>query len=303
MRTEPAAGVVPCSSASIETTAPRVAGLVGAPPARMPLDEREQGNRVPWPDSAQRLAAAREDGRHDELQARVPERSGRVEGAAETLARGLAGLPEPLLLVEIVDGDEPALSAGVGHHPVVAPGSDSRIVGCLHGEAPAVGQGVDHGAGLDVAREIPHAQTISGRSVFRANEEAALDELLVALEAPVLVLDRDPAVVADRVERGHEPRPVHFSEPGQSRHLPADPDGEGAVAVEPVSPDFQILRMHVEDPVGEVVDRPLAVDHQPHEVRGVEVQPEVRVRDRRRTSAPRSPATTRGCSRLATRPR
>ena len=140
----------------------------------MPLDEREEGNRVPWPDSTQRLAAAREDGRHNELQARVPERSGRVEGTAETLARGLAGLPEPLLLVEVVHRDEPALAAGVGHHPVVAPGSDSGIVGGLDGEAPAVGQGVDHGAGLDVAREIPHAQTISGRSVFRATRKPRL---------------------------------------------------------------------------------------------------------------------------------
>ena len=44
--------------------------------------------------------------------------------------------------------------------------------------------------------------------------------------------------------------------------------------------------MRVEDPVAEVVDRALVVDHQPDEVRRVEVQAEVRVGDRREHLVP-----------------
>ena len=44
----------------------------------------------------------------------------------------------------------------------------------------------------------------------------------LALEAAVLVLDRDDVVVADGVERGDEARPAHLAEARQPRHLPAD---------------------------------------------------------------------------------
>ena len=52
------------------------------------------------------------------------------------------------------------------------------------------------------------------------------------------------------------------------------------MAVEAVAADLEVLCVDVEDPVGEVVDRALAVDHQPDEVRGIEVEPEALVRDR-----------------------
>jgi hypothetical protein len=94
------------------------------------------------------------------------------------------------------------------------------------------------------------------------------------------VLDRDGAVVADGVQRRQESRPVDLAEAGQSRHLPADPAREGAVAMQPVAPHLEVLRMHVEDPIGEVVDGALVVDHQPDEVRRVEVQAEPLVGDR-----------------------
>src|SRR5215211_5820927 len=111
-------------------------------------------------------------------------------------------------------------------------------------------------------------------------QEAALDELLVALEATILMLDREHVVVADGVQGGDEATPLHLAEAGEPRHLPADPAGEGPVAVEPVAPHLEVLRMGVEDPVGIVVDGPLVVDHQPDEVRGVDVEPEVLRRDR-----------------------
>src|SRR5262245_18068177 len=55
------------------------------------------------------------------------------------------------------------------------------------------------------------------------DQEAPLDELLVPLELPVLVLDRHHVVVSDRVKRGDEARPVDLTEAGQARDLPADP--------------------------------------------------------------------------------
>src|SRR4051812_45805586 len=67
------------------------------------------------------------------------------------------------------------------------------------------------------------------------DQEAALDEVLVAFEAAVLVLDRDGVVVADRVQRGDEPRPVDLAEARHARHLPADAARERAVAVEAVA--------------------------------------------------------------------
>ena len=120
------------------------------------------------PDPAQRRAAAGGLGCDDELEACVPERDRRVEGVAESFAGRVAGLPEPPLLIEVVHGDEPACAAGVRRHPVIAPGPDRRVLGRVCMEAPTVGQGLDHGASLDLAREIPHAQTINGRSVLRA---------------------------------------------------------------------------------------------------------------------------------------
>src|SRR4029450_8198899 len=53
-------------------------------------------------------------------------------------------------------------------------------------------------------------------------QEAALDELLVALEAPVLVLDREDVVVPHRVERGDEAVPLHLAEARQAGELPAE---------------------------------------------------------------------------------
>ncbi len=127
---------------------------------------------------------------------------------------------------------------------------------------------------------------MSGFNVSRAIRKPRSTSSCVALEAAVLVLDRDHVVVADRVQRGDEPPPVDLAEAGQPRHLPADAAREGAVAVEAVAPDLEILRVRVEDAVGEVVDGALVVDLQPDEVRRVDVEPEVRVGDRREHLVP-----------------
>ena len=150
------------------------AGLVRSPAAALAVHEGKDRDRVALSDPPQRLAAARRDRRDDELEPGLPERDGGVEGAAERIAGGVARLPEPPLLVEVVDGDEPARAAGISGDPVIAPGADGRVLDRIGLEAPAVGQGLDHGVRLEVAREIPHAQTISGRSVFRASRKPRL---------------------------------------------------------------------------------------------------------------------------------
>src|SRR4051812_9594639 len=92
------------------------------------------------------------------------------------------------------------------------------------------------------------------------DEEPALDELVAALEAAVLVLDADPAVVAHGVEGGQEAVPAHLAQAGQARRLPAHAGAQHAVLVEPVAVDLHVLGVDVEDPVGEVVDDALVVD-------------------------------------------
>ena len=51
--------------------------------------------------------------------------------------------------------------------------------------------------------------------------EAALDQILAALEDPVFMLDADHIVIANRSQGSYEFCPVNISEPGQARDLPA----------------------------------------------------------------------------------
>src|SRR3954470_1496404 len=78
------------------------------------------------------------------------------------------------------------------------------------------------------------------------DQEAALHELLVALEGPVLVLDGDDVVVADGVEGSDEAGPAHLAEAGEARHLPAESARERAVAIEALAADLEVLGVHVE---------------------------------------------------------
>ena len=107
------------------------------------------------------------------------------------------------------------------------------------------------------------------------------------LERAVLVLDRDDAVVADAVELPDEAAPVDLAEPGQPRDLPAHPLRRRPVAVEAVPVDLHVLRVDVEDARGVVAHGALVVDHQPDEVRRVEVEPEALRRDDREHLVPR----------------
>src|SRR5688500_15701967 len=99
------------------------------------------------------------------------------------------------------------------------------------------------------------------------DEEAALHELLGALERSILVLDGDNAVVADPVELREEPIPAHLAEAGEAGNLPAHPLRGGAVPVEAVAVDLHVLRVDVEDARGVVADDSLVVDLEPDEVR------------------------------------
>ena len=75
-----------------------------------------------------------------------------------------------------------------------------------------------------------------------AKEVVSVDMSAPALEAAVLVLDDDAAVVADLVEGGQEPVPGDLAEPGQARDLPADAGRHDAVLVQSLP---EIGRAHV----------------------------------------------------------
>ncbi len=66
------------------------------------------------------------------------------------------------------------------------------------------------------------AHLMYGPEDVAGEQEAALDELVGALEVAVLVLDDDVAVVAGAPQRGEDAAPVRLAQAGQPRDLPAD---------------------------------------------------------------------------------
>src|SRR6478735_588016 len=118
------------------------------------------------------------------------------------------------------------------------------------------------------------------------DEEAALDEVVGLLEGPVLVLDRDDAVVADPVELREEAVPSHLAESWEAWDLPAHAERDDAVAVEAVAVDLHVLRVDVEEPRGVVADDALVVDPEPNEMGRVEVEAEAGRRDDREHLVP-----------------
>ena len=66
------------------------------------------------------------------------------------------------------------------------------------------------------------AHLMYGPQDVAGQQEAALDELVGALEVAVLVLDDDVAVVAGAPQRGEDAAPVRLAQARQPRDLPAD---------------------------------------------------------------------------------
>src|SRR5687768_7170748 len=106
------------------------------------------------------------------------------------------------------------------------------------------------------------------------DEEALLDLLVRALEAPVFVLDDAVALVALTVELTVDDAPVDVAEARDSRNLPAHPHRHDPALVETVAVDHQVLRLVVEDVRPELLEEPADVDHLEDEVARVEVQPD-----------------------------
>src|SRR5688572_20953657 len=88
-------------------------------------------------------------------------------------------------------------------------------------------------------------------------EEAALHEVVVALEVAVLVLDDHVPVVAGPPQRGEDPVPWRLAKARQSRDLPAHPARQHAALVEPVAIDLDVLGLDVEDVRAELTDEAL----------------------------------------------
>src|SRR5207244_9630159 len=100
-----------------------------------------------------------------------------------------------------------------------------------------------------------------GAQHVASHAETADDELVAALERAVLVLDDHGPVVAHGVERAEEAVPPNLPEPRQSWHLPVHAEGHHAVLVETVRAYLEVLRVHVQDAVPELVYREILVHH------------------------------------------
>ncbi len=126
------------------------------------------------PDAPQRLAVRRAHRCDDEGETRVTEGGGGVERAAKAVECRVARVPQPRLLVEVVDGDECARAVCVPHDPVVAPGTERRVVGGDEAESPAVGERAGKAVGVELLGQILHFSmlrttnsTFAGRSASR----------------------------------------------------------------------------------------------------------------------------------------
>src|SRR5687768_4133704 len=106
-------------------------------------------------------------------------------------------------------------------------------------------------------------------------QEAALDQLVAAFELPVLMLDDDRPVVASAVECGEYDAPVNIAQPRHARNLPSYAGRDAPALIEPVAVDHHVLRLHVQDMGAELADEAGLVDHQPDQVRGIVVQPDI----------------------------
>ena len=126
------------------------------------------------PDARSDSPSVVRDRRDDEVETGVAERGGGVERGAEPVERHVARVPQPRLLVEIVDGGEGSHPRAVLHDPVVAPGAERRVVGGDDVEVPAVGQRTGQRIDVELLRQVLHFRRLrttnsrfAGRSASR----------------------------------------------------------------------------------------------------------------------------------------
>ena len=106
-------------------------------------------------------------------------------------------------------------------------------------------------------------------------QETALDQLVAALELPVLMLDDDRPVIASAVECGKYDAPVNIAQARHARNLPSHAGRDATALVEAVAVDHHVLRLHVQDMGTELADEASLVDHQPDQMRRIVVEPDI----------------------------
>src|SRR5438034_9144660 len=113
------------------------------------------------------------------------------------------------------------------------------------------------------------------------------------------MFDAYHVIVAYGVQSADKLVPPHLAQAGQAWDLPAHTQRQDASLVELLAIDAHVLRVHVEDAGAEVVHNAHVVDHLPDEVRWIEIEAEVRVRD----NLPHPPPDGGGrCQVVSTRP-
>ncbi len=111
---------------------------------------------VARPETSDSVTSLARHGRHHEVQAVGMEDSSGAKGASEAVEGRPSIIPQPALLVEIVDGDEMAPSDVVHREPVVAAETLSDVVQALDTQVPACGERVSQLLFIESLGQRPH---------------------------------------------------------------------------------------------------------------------------------------------------
>jgi len=121
-------------------------GLVRKHGHRVRLAEADGSGPVPCHDRSQ----------HERKPCLLPQRDGCLHRRCQALGHRIAGIAEPALLIEVVDGREPSPARGIADYPVVAAAADRGVADGRTVDVPAGGQGVAEVALADSRWPVSH---------------------------------------------------------------------------------------------------------------------------------------------------
>jgi hypothetical protein len=122
----------------------------------MTLDEREDGDGVAAVESAYDDAITRANRRYHEAEAALLKGLGCSERPGQTLKDFVPCLPEPVLVIEVVDGHE-ARALFVEGAPVVAAATLRDVFDGCRTESPSAHELVSEEIQLEIDGGMPHA--------------------------------------------------------------------------------------------------------------------------------------------------
>ena len=123
----------------------------------MPVHERVDRDRVPVAEAVQQFAVpGGHRGQHEVQPRGIAERGGRRQGQAEPAEHRLPVAAQPVLAVEIVDGDEPGPAVVAVQPPVVAAAALRNVGQPRPAQAPPTCERTDHVPPRQINGRAPH---------------------------------------------------------------------------------------------------------------------------------------------------